>query len=135
MCQASPRNKYLQIFIELPKFVAEDTELNDERDALVYILKNLRTMDRLPEWIQKHKDIKMICDSARFGSLSETEKEDYIMTEEKERNWIRCVKYSREEGRKEGLIQVALNLKKLETPVEIISKATGLSVEEIEKLQ
>ena len=131
-------DKYLQIFIELPKFVAEDTELNDERDALVYILKNLRTMDRLPEWIQKHKDIKMICDSARFGSLSETEKEDYIMTEEKERNWIRCVKYSREEGREEGRkeerVQVALNLKNLDTPLDIISKATGLSIEEIEKL-
>ena len=131
-------DKYLQIFIELPKFVAEDTELNDERDALVYILKNLRTMDRLPEWIQKHKDIKMICDSARFGSLSETEKEDYIMTEEKERNWIRCVKYSREEGREEGRkeerVQVALNLKHLDTPLNIISKATGLSMEEIEKL-
>ena len=127
-------DKYLQIFIELPKFVAEDSELIDERDALIYILKNLRAMDRLPEWIQKHKDIKMICDSARFGSLSETEKEDYIMTEEKERNWIRCVKYSREEGRKEGLIQVALNLKNLDTPLDIISKATGLSIEEIEKL-
>ena len=92
----------MQIFIELPKFVAEDTELNDERDALIYIMKKLRTMDTLPEWVTAHEDIQMICDSALFDSLSETEKQEYIMTEEKDRIWKRCVEYSHEKGLEEG---------------------------------
>ena len=55
---------YLQIFIELPKFVADDSSLNDERDELLYILKNLRQMDSVPDWVRgSHEEIQMICDS------------------------------------------------------------------------
>jgi len=49
----------------------------------------------------------------------------------------------REEGREEGLAkgreerntEVAINLLQLETPCEIVAKATGLSVEEVTKLK
>lgn len=39
-----------------------------------------------------------------------------------------------EKGREEGIMDVALNMKKLGFDIDIIAKATGLSVEEIEKL-
>jgi predicted transposase/invertase (TIGR01784 family) len=40
----------------------------------------------------------------------------------------------REEGHAEGRTEVARNLKKMNTPVDVITKATGLSANEIEKL-
>jgi predicted transposase/invertase (TIGR01784 family) len=40
----------------------------------------------------------------------------------------------RTEGRTEERIEVAFNLKQLDTPIDVIVKATGLSAEEIEKL-
>ena len=41
----------------------------------------------------------------------------------------------REEGREERNTEVAINLLQLGTPCEIVAKATGLSVEEVLKLQ
>ena len=41
----------------------------------------------------------------------------------------------REEGREERNMEVAINLLQLGTPCEIVAKATGLSVEEVLKLQ
>mgnify|MGYP004524558131 FL=1 len=41
----------------------------------------------------------------------------------------------REEGREERNLEVAINLLQLRTPCEIVAKATGLSVEEVLKLQ
>ena len=41
----------------------------------------------------------------------------------------------REEGRKERNLEVAINLLQLGTQCEIVAKATGLSVEEVLKLQ
>jgi len=44
------------------------------------------------------------------------------------------MKEGRKEGRKEGIAETALNFKALGVAIETISKATGLSVEEINKL-
>ena len=41
----------------------------------------------------------------------------------------------REEGREERNLEVAINLLQLGTQCEIVAKATGLSVEEVLKLQ
>ena len=40
-----------------------------------------------------------------------------------------------EEGREERNLEVAINLLQLGTPCEIVAKATGMSVEEVLKLQ
>ena len=41
----------------------------------------------------------------------------------------------REEGREERNLEVAINFLQLGTPCEIVAKATGLSMEEVLKLQ
>ena len=41
----------------------------------------------------------------------------------------------REEGREERNLEVAINFLQLGTPCEIVSKATGLSLEEVTKLK
>ena len=44
-------------------------------------------------------------------------------------------KEGKEEGLKEGQSKIAMNLIRLGTPCEIITQATGLSVEEVSKLK
>ena len=135
-------DNYLQIFIELPKFVADDRSLNDERDELLYILKNLRQMDALPEWVEgSHEEIRMICDSALFGQLSETEKEECIMREDEQIRWEKAVEHSLMKGREEGfaegeakgraesLAEVAQKMKSAGIPIKTISETTGLPIE------
>lgn len=138
---------YLQIYIELPKFVADDSELNDARDALLFLLKNLGEMDSVPEWVSGHdEEIKLICEGAQFKNLSENEKKEYIMSEDEQLRWERIVQHNREEGRAEGLAEglaegksakqneIARNLLAMGMSEEDISKVTGLSCEEVAEL-
>ncbi len=43
--------------------------------------------------------------------------------------------YSKKQGLQEGLIEVAKNMLRLGIDIEIITKSTGLKIEEIEKLR
>ncbi|MCQ2118462.1 MAG: Rpn family recombination-promoting nuclease/putative transposase [Bacteroidales bacterium] len=133
-------DNYLQIFIELPKFVADDSSLNDERDKLLYILKYLRKMKAVPEWVEKSsEEIRMICESAKFDQLSESEKMECIMREDEQIRWEKAVEHSlkqgRAEGREEGEIvkqrEIAAKMKSMGMPVETICEATGLSPETV----
>ena len=134
---------YLQIFIELPKFENDDFDLMSERDALLYLLKNLRTMDEMPQWVSRHgEEMRMLCDGSLYDKLSETEKESYDMSEEEELKWIRSVQYGREEGRlagrEEGAFQANLEtagkLKAEGLAIDVISRCTGLSRDQVEAL-
>ena len=63
----------------------------------------------------------------------------YMSHEEDERKIYNSRMYEAEQkglqkGLQKGSIEIATNLKKLGTDIETISKATGLSKEEIEKL-
>ena len=134
---------YLQIFVELPKFENDDFDLMSERDALLYLLKNLRTMDDTPQWVSRHgEEMRMLCDGSLYEKLSETEKESYNMSEEEELKWIRSVQYGREEGRQVGLEEGALQanldtakaMKKDDLSIEMICKYTGLSRDQVDAL-
>lgn len=145
-------DNYLQIFIELPKFETDDSSLTDERDGLLYILKNLRQMDSVPEWVESGtEELRMICDSAKFGQLSESEKEECIMREDELIRWKKAVEHSlqqgraegkeegREEGmaegkvkgREEGLLEVARRMKSMGMSADTICEATGLPSDKV----
>lgn len=140
-------DKYLQIYIEMDKFVSNDNELNTARDELLYILKNLEQMDRIPDWVSSRDDeLTQICRTAMFDGLSSNEKEDYMLTKEKERIYQRSIEYAaktgREEGRAEGLatgaskekIAIAKNMLADGMSRELVIKYTGLSEEELNKI-
>lgn len=144
-------DNYLQIYVELSKFVANDAELNSARDELLYVLKNLYKMDSVPDWIaDKGNELTQICNTALFKKLSKTEKEDYMSNEERERAFKvsleNTAKTSREEGRKEGMekglqegmekgrIEMAKAMKENGVPAEMIAKCSGMSLEQIAAL-
>ncbi|WP_298647783.1 Rpn family recombination-promoting nuclease/putative transposase [uncultured Proteiniphilum sp.] len=129
------------IFIELPSFAKEERECKTDFERWIYVLKNMETLERIPFKARKavFEKLEQIADIA---SMSKEERERYDESIKVYRDHLATLAYAeqkgREEGREEGernkQLAIARNLKTEGIPVGIISKATGLSVEEIEKL-
>lgn len=134
---------YLQIYIETSKFVHDDSQLSSAIEELVYVLKNLENMDRIPEWIErKDNELTRICRTASYERLSSSEKEDYIMNKDKERIYQRSIEYAakvnreegRAEGREEGALAMAKAMKDEGLDVALIGRISGLTTEQIAAL-
>ena len=79
----------------------------------------------------------------KFSSLDDEDKKKYIINMQTARDTYNQLEYAkkkgREEGREEGIEkrsrEIAVNLLRINLPVQTICEATGLSAEEITKLQ
>lgn len=133
------------IYLELPAFDKSEEECSTDFDRWIYVLKNMETLKRLPFKARKSvfEKLEAIVDIA---SLSKEEREKYDESIKVYRDNLVTMAYAeehglaqgREEGREEGLAQgltlVARNLKAMGMDAASIQKATGLPLEEIEKL-
>ena len=134
-------NKFRQIFIELPNFDKEEDECSNDFERWIYVLKNMETLKRLPFKARKSvfEKLEKIVDIA---SLSKEERMKYDESIKVYRDNLVTLEFAeqkgraegKEEGRAEGKEETARNLKKMGVSLEIISKATGLSIEKIEAL-
>ena len=93
-------------------------------------------MDKLKEI--SFKDRKAIFDKLEYlASQANLSEADRARLEEDWKNYndyFNTVDFAKEEGRVEGKLDTARNLKNLRVPMETIMQATGLTIEEIEKL-
>ena len=129
------------IFIELPAFSKEEQECETDFERWIYVLKNMETLKRLPFKARKSvfEKLEKIVDIA---SLSKEERMKYDESIKVYRDNLVTLEFAeqkgraegKEEGRAEGKEETARNLKKMGVSLEIISKATGLSIEKIEAL-
>ena len=79
----------------------------------------------------------------KFSRLDDEDKKNYINNMQTARDTYNQLEYAkkkgREEGREEGIEkrsrEIAVNLLRINLPVQTICEATGLSAEEITKLQ
>ena len=126
-------NKFRQIFIELPNFDKEEDECSNDFERWIYVLKNMETLKRLPFKARKSvfEKLEKIVDIA---SLSKEERMKYDESIKVYRDNLVTLEFAEQKGRAEGKEETARNLKKMGVSLEIISKATGLSIEKIEAL-
>ena len=129
-------------FLELPKYLSNESKLIDELYAWFYFLTTKEKMEDIMEMLVKKNPImkevydeynKFVNTKDLFDNYAEYEKNYfYILALNEER-----IK-GREEGIKEGEINkartIALNLKNMNMCNEDISRITGLSIEEIKDL-
>ena len=137
-------------FLELPKYLSNESKLTDELYAWFYFLTikkdKKETMEDIMEMLVKKNPImkevydeynKFVNTKDLFDNYAEYEKNYFdILALNEER-----IK-GREEGLKEGIEKgeinkarnIALNLKNMNMTDEEISKATGLSIEDVKKL-
>ncbi|MEI0490434.1 Rpn family recombination-promoting nuclease/putative transposase [Brachyspira pulli] len=128
-------------FLELPKYLSNESKLIDELYAWFYFLTTKEKMEDIMEMLVKKNPImkevydeynKFVNTKDLFDNYTEYEKNYFdILALNEER-----IK-GREEGIKEGEINkartIALNLKNMNMNNEDISRITGLSIEEIKK--
>jgi len=134
------------IFIELPKFNKDENELTTITDKWIYFIKNAGKLEYTPKTLEKELQIKKAFEIANMAGMSKEELEAQYRRHEF--IWMQkgsidlALKQGREEGREEGIeegmergkIEVAKILLSLGDDIERVSKATGLTTDEIEKI-
>ena len=133
------------IFAELVTFNKTEDECVTRQDRMLYILKNSGKLLAPPSWsdMEEYNDIFKACDIDDF-SKEKREKYNTDMYDEKKLRGQLAAAHEmgrdegREEGREEGgrskALEIARTMLSMAIDAETIAKATGLSIEEIEKL-
>ena len=132
------------VFCELARFRKKEwEELSEQPERWCYIFKKLCTFaDETPIPADLHGFDDVVGD-AKLDGLSENEQKDY--TEAMLEDYIRYTETlaAREEGeaegeakgRAEGRAEVARNMLAMGMNVDVVTKATGLSEEEVQALE
>ena len=109
-------------------------------------LKHMETLEKMPFEAQ-HKIFKRLAEIADSKTLTKEEQEKYdnsmmvmwdnyaVYKHAEEKGIIKGEAKGRAEGSVEEKKEIALNLLAYNTPIDIIAKSTGLSIEEIKKLK
>ena len=114
------------------------------------VLKHMKTLEKMPFEAQ-HKIFKRLAEIADSKTLTKEEQEKYdnsmmvmwdnyaVYKHAEEKGTIKGEAKGRAEGRAEGkkekAKEIALNLLAYHTPIEVIAKTTGLTIEEVKKLK
>ena len=149
-------DKLTFIYLEMPKFTKEVDELETHFEKWMYVLKNLRRLDSIPNRLQE-KVFEKIFAAAEIAKLTPEEYKAYIDSLNSYRDLKNCLDYARAEGLAEGLrdlknsldyakaegkiegkieekLEVAKNAKSLGLSIEQVQQLTNLTREEIEKI-
>lgn len=146
------------VFVELGRFKKSLQSIDNDLERWYFCLKEMGRLESRPEEFST-QEMRDLFETVQIESLSKAEKKDYAryMTTERDiRNqWNFAMEKAtaeglekglaqgreegreeegREEGREEERVNAARNLKALGVSSEIISKATGLSLEQIKAL-
>ena len=146
------------IFIELPKFNKTIDELDGNiLEGMYFCFKNMGTLKERPE-VLAHQVFKKIFEVTEIYNMAEVTRNKVLHKMTTERDLRNQIAYARQEAIEEGLaegraegrakglaegraegraeasLESALKLKELGVAVEIISQATGLSLEDVENL-
>ena len=126
-------DKLTFIYLEVPKFTKEIDELETNFEKWMYVLKNLKRLDNIPDRL-RDRLFERIFASAEIAKLTPEEYRDYIDSLNSYRDLKNSLDYAKAEGENLKTIEIVKNLKNLGLPFDQISKATNLSKEEIEKI-
>ena len=145
------------IYMEMPKFVKEEKDLITHFDKWLYVLKNLNKFREIPSVLQE-RIFRKLFNTAEVANLNEEEMKTYEASLKEKRDWKNAMDYAMaeaetkgmEKGIEKGMVKgmvkgmekgikkerlvIAKNMKKENIAVEVISRLTGLSIEDINNL-
>ena len=139
-------NKLGYKFLELPKFVKTEAELDTDLDRWFYLLKHMSHLDKVPAVLNK-RVFQKVFKIAEVSKLTKEEKAMYDSNLKAKWDYENSIAYAKEvaaeEGLKEGIekgrreeaLDIAREMKKEGLPVAQIVKFTKLSAEEVENLR
>lgn len=125
------------VFVEMNKFRKNLQECNERKDRWLCSIKNMNSHLQIPEEVAG-TELEDLYSKGEIAALPKTKKLNYIsyiMSRNDELNSrAEQIADARAEGREEAKLEDARRLKELGVTVEIISQATGLSIEIIDSL-
>jgi len=127
-------DKLTYIYLEMPKFIKNETELVTRFDKWMFILKNLPKLDRIPKELKESIFLKLF-ETAEISKLNPEEYRQYEASVNAYRDIFNIKSTYLEKGKIEGRIEVAKNLLKRGVDIEIIKSSTGLTDKEIDELK
>jgi len=117
------------VYIELPKFKKREEDLKTHFDKWLFVFTHLSQLQNRPQKLQDRIFTKLF-EAAEIAKFTPKERAAY----EESLKYYRDIKNVVDSSKQEGKIEVAIELKKNKVAIDIISKSTGLSEEEIERL-
>ena len=134
-------DKLTYIYLEMPKFTKTLDELENIFDKWLYAIRHLSVLLERPEELYE-KVFERFFEQAEIAKFNYKELQDYEYSLKNFRDWysiMETAKYKSHEeglaeGRAEGILTMACNMKKEGLDKTLIAKMTGLSMKEIERL-
>lgn len=143
-------DKLTFIYLELPKFTKTEDELETLFEKWVFVLKNLSRLLERPVALQE-RVFKRLFEAASIARFTPRQLREYEDSVKAYRDIVNAVNTARTEGLEEGLekgleqglekgheeekMEIARKMKSDGLPDDIISKYTGLPIEEIKNLK
>ena len=154
-------DKLTFIYLEMPKFTKEEDKLETLFDKWLYAIRNLSTLMKRPEALQE-KVFTRLFEAAEIAKFDRKERYEYEESLKNYRDWISVIETAenkgaakghakgleeghakgleegiakgKEIGEKEKAITIARQLKGMNIDIEVISRSTGLDMEEIKRI-
>ena len=126
-------DKLFFIYIAVPKFKKKDNELENDIEKWVYFLKNLTKFKEIPDVLKSEMFMKAF-QIAEIANFTAKERDSYQESIKYYNDLKNSIDKSFEDGEIKEKFKIAKNLKDLGIETEKISKATGLTIKEIEDL-
>ena len=127
-------DKLTFIYLEMPKFNKTVDELETRFDKWLYVLRNLNRLDSIPEKL-KERIFEKLFETAEIARFTPDQVRSYEDSLKYYRDLKNSLDTAKDEGRIEGKIEVAKNLLKNGVSIDVIIKSTGLTEEEIKRIQ
>lgn len=129
------------IFLEMPKFRMKENELETFMDKWLYVIKNLYRLQDKPAALTEGIFRKLF-DVAEIAAFTKEERYDYEESLKNFRDMYNTISSAERKGRAEGraegeaigILKTAKKMKAEGIDINVISKLTDLSIEEIKEL-
>ena len=125
------------VTVELPKFQKSCSELYSKQDYMLYAIKNTGQMKERPQEFMG-KGFDKLFEVCSFASMTEEMQMKYVrkvMAQwDRESQLATAIMTGEARGEAKGIYNTAKAMKTEGIPIDVISKCTGLSIEEIATL-
>ena len=126
-------DKLTYIYLEMPNFILQESNLKTRLDKWLYFIKNLEDFKYIPQ-IFEDVIFTQAFEKAELSKFSDTEIDKYENSLKVYRDLKAVIDTAFDEGKLEGKLETAKLLKANGIANDIIIKTTGLSTKEIDKL-
>ena len=122
------------IFIELPAFTKEEEECITDFERWIYILKHMDTLDRMPFKARKAV-FERLEKLASKANMTQEERAQYEEEWKVYNDYFNTLDFAEKKGMQKEKEVTARIMKSKGLSLELISECTGLTTEEIDKLE